>query len=606
MIPKTCHLCNREFVKGEHLTRHLRTHTKEKPFECSVCKKTFVRRDTLARHSSSHHPDVVVNSSPPPVVQHNETENASGEPEVEESNVPPEPTSEIATGPPEYETELSYIHTIISNTTPSSVGEPQRKRRCMDASSVNIDEQYREKLRNRLNYFDLPPMEFLNLCAKMYFKRFNRVFPIIHEPTFKINENNLLVFLSICSVGSLFVGTKESTDHGNRIFERLNKYVLASWEDILQGEGFLPLIQTGLIGQNFAMLSRNPSHRALAETLRSTLVTWARTNKVFKFTNCPINVQVLENASDFQPLWCEWARTEELVRLSASLCIHDAELSQTRSVEPFIRHDSRRSPKTASNALFTTRTAEKWCELALSEVREDGQQLEEQRSPRFPRYSLASTELSAYAILQGIGASVIEYTLLDELDDDSVMDFTNDLIFWYYDTFPTLEKRDEFGLLILWHGTFIILYANIELLQGAAGRDGPEQKSTTMESAIEWAQSSQATKCAIHCLYLLSAFESAPRGFEAAIHVVRCVYNAAIAWYVFMTLSDDKELNFDHLDMPEMEILTTRYTANLQEDPNSILASFVELLKSTPWGLADTYRDFITHLLHEQIGVAGS
>lgn len=265
---------------------------------------------------------------------------------MEGSNVPLEPGSENFTRPQEYETELSHIHTIISTTSPSSsVDEPQRKRRCMDVSNVDIDEQCREKLKSRLNYLDLPTLRFLNLCARMYFKRFNRVFPIIHEPTFKINESNLLVFLSMCSVGSLFIGTKVAIDHGHHIFERLNKYVLASWEDILQGEGFLPLIQTGLIGQNFAMLSGNPSHRALAETLRSTLVTWARTNKVFKFKDSPINSEALQDTTKVQSQWHEWAKKEELVRLSASLCIHDAELSQTRSVEPFIRHDSRVAPK---------------------------------------------------------------------------------------------------------------------------------------------------------------------------------------------------------------------------------------------------------------------
>jgi hypothetical protein len=55
---KKCHLCNRQFVKGEHLVRHVRTHTKEKPFVCSICGKVFVRRDTLSRHTKTHHPEV--------------------------------------------------------------------------------------------------------------------------------------------------------------------------------------------------------------------------------------------------------------------------------------------------------------------------------------------------------------------------------------------------------------------------------------------------------------------------------------------------------------------------------------------------------------------
>jgi hypothetical protein len=56
---KKCHLCNRQFVKGEHLVRHVRTHTKERPFSCKICSKVFVRRDTLARHTRTHHPETV-------------------------------------------------------------------------------------------------------------------------------------------------------------------------------------------------------------------------------------------------------------------------------------------------------------------------------------------------------------------------------------------------------------------------------------------------------------------------------------------------------------------------------------------------------------------
>ncbi|CAN6617344.1 hypothetical protein TRVA0_007S00166 [Trichomonascus vanleenenianus] len=54
-----CHVCSREFSKNEHLKRHLRSHSKEKPYECTECKKLFVRRDTLSRHTKSHHGSVL-------------------------------------------------------------------------------------------------------------------------------------------------------------------------------------------------------------------------------------------------------------------------------------------------------------------------------------------------------------------------------------------------------------------------------------------------------------------------------------------------------------------------------------------------------------------
>jgi hypothetical protein len=50
-----CHECNNIFQRREHYQRHLRVHTKEKPFACSLCSSSFARVDSLARHYSSTH-----------------------------------------------------------------------------------------------------------------------------------------------------------------------------------------------------------------------------------------------------------------------------------------------------------------------------------------------------------------------------------------------------------------------------------------------------------------------------------------------------------------------------------------------------------------------
>ncbi|PTB63103.1 hypothetical protein BBK36DRAFT_1171905 [Trichoderma citrinoviride] len=44
-----CRYCSRIFPRTEHLRRHERTHTKEKPHGC-ICGRTFSRQDLLARH----------------------------------------------------------------------------------------------------------------------------------------------------------------------------------------------------------------------------------------------------------------------------------------------------------------------------------------------------------------------------------------------------------------------------------------------------------------------------------------------------------------------------------------------------------------------------
>ncbi|KAL7785693.1 fungal-specific transcription factor domain-containing protein [Trichoderma afarasin] len=49
-----CVYCTRSFKRAEHLQRHIRTHTKDKPYVCQ-CGTAFARRDLLTRHERLSH-----------------------------------------------------------------------------------------------------------------------------------------------------------------------------------------------------------------------------------------------------------------------------------------------------------------------------------------------------------------------------------------------------------------------------------------------------------------------------------------------------------------------------------------------------------------------
>lgn len=70
----SCGKCSKSYARLDHLSRHVRMHTQEKPYQCQICTKAFARADLLKRHTLGHSKDDP--QAKPTIVQHSRVSQA--------------------------------------------------------------------------------------------------------------------------------------------------------------------------------------------------------------------------------------------------------------------------------------------------------------------------------------------------------------------------------------------------------------------------------------------------------------------------------------------------------------------------------------------------
>jgi hypothetical protein len=488
------------------------------------------------------------------------------------------------------------------------------------SGQMNANESYRaglcQKLHQPMEDEALPTLEQLNLFAKLYFHRFHPLLPIIHTPSFRPTAENSLLFLSICSIGSLFVGSSRAVAQGSRLFERLNKAILASWESYLSQSrpDALSMVQAAILGQTYAILAGKPKFLVLADVLHGTVAAWAReANRLGAL--CGPSEDII-NSADIESSWHRWIDSEQSARVQAALNIHDAELAALFHHQPIRSHLFRQFPRLASDKLFSAPTASKWAVVFRQSLKFQSESLPHTQlsTPPGP-FPLTghSSRFTAYGILEGISARLIDAKLSGEFDHIVCQDTSNHLIQWWQ-TYNTPDQ-DPFYLPVLWHAIFIRLYADMDLLEQAVGRDGRILALKASTPTREWACSLNASRSLVHASLIARYLERMSISAEPAIHVPRALFSAALIYLCVAQFAPNKVINVEAFASPELKLLGDGaahgacFPEHAQSSEDSMVTNFdqlygmIDLLqRGGRWGISQAFASVLSSALEEGKG----
>uniref|UniRef100_V5E619 Xylanolytic transcriptional activator regulatory domain-containing protein n=1 Tax=Kalmanozyma brasiliensis (strain GHG001) TaxID=1365824 RepID=V5E619_KALBG len=152
----------------------------------------------------------------------------------------------------------------------------------------------------------------------LFFVKFNRLYPLIHEPTFAASTTDPMLLSAIVVIGAHFAGLP-AHELAVRIAQKIWGAVV-SLEDFRPARATLPMLQALVLTESFGkMMSTRPQHE-MAHLFHNFIVTLARRNAVFN-----ASAPSPSHFDESEESWRSWAREEEKKRIALFEFMLDAQ-----------------------------------------------------------------------------------------------------------------------------------------------------------------------------------------------------------------------------------------------------------------------------------------
>ncbi|KAJ5678803.1 hypothetical protein N7462_007047 [Penicillium macrosclerotiorum] len=400
-----------------------------------------------------------------------------------------------------------------------------------------------------------PPAEVLDMALDLYFRTFHPLVPFVHLPTFAAKKTRLPLLYVMCLIGMMLLGTKGTANFVSRNFTHMLEKVTSDLAKCTMGvespANTMSIFATAFLFLNLAVLTGEKGHLEQCQMLYVNLMSITQRHGLFAATEGQIlDMSLFEAVPDIDMRWKAWSKVESTKRIIIGLLLLDSWYSSLLSTSPIVVPDSIQMIVPCNEALFRAHSSMRWTQLIRSGKRIlMPTVLAPSENINIPALEGPMDEFCIQAVLAMVQLRQSEayHRLLSNRASYPFAPCHTYAMDGRARCLPALQSQiaGSYGetmdrlnpnAVVMWHHMCMMLTADIQIFDFAAGRAGPVPARKALDDIAEWSQTPAARRACLHAAHIYKAMTNRKASDGPTFHSVFSLFSAALVLglYTFM------------------------------------------------------------------------